>query len=199
MFEEATARVHEDFYTLSDEVFGWDEDYGALRDAGVEAIRAHPGAYAAGVLDTVWQQLSEPYYRGGGRPRAEPRAATARRAPGAERGPADPRRAEPLDPPARQRDPAGVDVADDFRFVFDRPADRPRFDELVRRRDELLGALPDRERERDARALAEPAVALVPAADPLARARPGRAGGAAARARGGRSLALAGGALLVVS
>ena len=63
VFEEASARVHEDLYTLSDEVFGWDEDYATLREAGVEGVKAHPGAYASGVLDTVWQQLSEPYYR----------------------------------------------------------------------------------------------------------------------------------------
>jgi hypothetical protein len=145
VFEEASARVHEDLYTLSDEVFGWDEDYQTLRDVGVEAVKAHPGAYASGVLDTVWQQLSEPYYRVVGEPPAEP-------------APDD--QATGLPPPSEgQLIPGGQNLwilrpdnairqewtsPTTFRFVFDRPADRPRFDELVRRRDELLAALPDR-------------------------------------------------------
>ena len=147
VFEEASARVHEDFYTLSDEVFGWDADYGPLRDAAVEGIRAHPGAYAAGVLDTIWQQLSEPYYLGG--PAPAPEAATR---------PAT-REAGLPEPTEGQLIPGGQNLwilrpdnairqewtsPTTFRFVFDRPADRPRFDELVRRRDELLAALPDR-------------------------------------------------------
>ena len=145
VFEEASARVHEDLYTLSDEVFGWDEDYATLRDAGVEAVKEHPGAYASAVLDTIWQQLSEPYYRVVGDPHAEP-------------APAD--EATGLPPPSEgQLIPGGQNLwilrpdnairqewtsPTSFRFVFDRPADRPRFDELVRRRDELLAALPDR-------------------------------------------------------
>ncbi len=146
MFEEATARVHEDLYTLSDEVFGWDEDYGTAARGGRRGDPDHPGAYAAGVLDTVWQQLSEPYYRVGGGEPAEP----------APRG----REASGLPEPSEgQLIPGGQNLwilrpdnairqewtsPTTFRFVFDRPADRPRFDELVRRRDELLAALPDR-------------------------------------------------------
>ena len=148
VFERATARVHEDLYTLSDETFGWDDDYATLRDAGIEAIRAHPGAYAGGVLDTVWQQLSEPYYRAvaeSAQASADPEPAT---------------RPDGLPPPSEgQLIPGGQNLwilrpdnairqewtsPTTFRFVFDRPADRPRFDELVRRRDELLAALPDR-------------------------------------------------------
>jgi hypothetical protein len=144
VFEEASARVHEDLYTLSDEVFGWDEDYQTLRDVGVEAVKTHPGAYASGVLDTVWQQLSEPYFREVGEAPAPAPAA-------AETG---------LPPPSEgQLIPGGQNLwilrpdnairqewlsPTTFRFVFDRPADRPRFDELVRRRDELIAALPDR-------------------------------------------------------
>ncbi len=57
-----SSRVHEDLYVLSDQVFGWNSAYSTLRDAGWEAIKAHPGTYASSVADTVWQQLSSPVY-----------------------------------------------------------------------------------------------------------------------------------------
>ena len=41
LFAEGSFRVHEDLYILSDQVFGWDSDYSVLREAGVEAVRAH--------------------------------------------------------------------------------------------------------------------------------------------------------------
>ena len=63
VFESGSFRIHEDLYLLSDQVFGWDDDYAVLRDAGIEAVRAHPLTYTGAVLDTVWQQLSEPSYR----------------------------------------------------------------------------------------------------------------------------------------
>jgi hypothetical protein len=146
VFERASARVHEDMYTLSDEVFGWDTDYGVLRSAALEGVRAHPGAYASGVLDTVWQQLSEPYYRNPAE--APPAPSVAAEGTG-------------LPPPSEgQLIPGGQNLwilrpdnairqvwtsPTAWRFVFDHPADRPRFDELVGRRDELLAALPDRD------------------------------------------------------
>ena len=46
---------------LSDRVFGWDDDYDVLFDASVEAIRADPGDYARGVVDTFWDFLSQRY------------------------------------------------------------------------------------------------------------------------------------------
>ena len=112
----------------------------------MEAIAEHPGAYASGVLDTMWQQLSEPYYRvvGGSAPpsRSPPRGDGRTSAP-----------SEGQLIPGGQNlwvlrpDNAIRDVwtsATSFRFVFDRPDDRPRFEEIVRRRDELFAALPDR-------------------------------------------------------
>jgi hypothetical protein len=63
LFEKGSFRVHEDLYLLSDQVFGWDDDYAILRRAGVEAVRAHPGTYAGGVLGTVWDQLSKAFFR----------------------------------------------------------------------------------------------------------------------------------------
>jgi hypothetical protein len=150
VFSKASARVHEDMYALSDQAFGWDTDYSVLREAGVEAVRAEPGTYASGVARTVWEQLSEPYYRVVG---------------GAEPSPAEPETVvvdgEQLPAPSEgQLIPSGQNLwvlrpdnrirdvwvsATERRFVFDRPADRPRFREIERRRDELLGALPDRD------------------------------------------------------
>jgi len=46
---------------LSDQVFGWDDDYDVLYDASIEAIRAHPGRYARGVARTFWDFLSQRY------------------------------------------------------------------------------------------------------------------------------------------
>jgi len=63
VFRSGSFRIHEDFYLLSDEVFGWDTNYSVLRKAGIEAVRRHPGPYASGVLQTVWRQLSESYFR----------------------------------------------------------------------------------------------------------------------------------------
>lgn len=63
VFRSGSFRIHEDFYLLSDQVFGWDTNYSILRKAGVEAVRKHPGAYASGVLETIWQQLSKSYFR----------------------------------------------------------------------------------------------------------------------------------------
>jgi hypothetical protein len=63
VFSSGSFRIHEDLYVLSDEVFGWDSNYSVLRDAGREAVTAHPGKYASGVLDTVWRQLSKSFFR----------------------------------------------------------------------------------------------------------------------------------------
>jgi len=63
VFRSGSFRIHEDFYILSDQVFGWDTNYSILRKAGIEAVRRHPGAYTSGVLETIWQQLSKSYFR----------------------------------------------------------------------------------------------------------------------------------------
>ena len=63
VFRSGSFRIHEDFYLLSDHVFGWDSNYSILRKAGIEAVRKHPGAYTSGVLETIWQQLSKSYFR----------------------------------------------------------------------------------------------------------------------------------------
>lgn len=61
-FAAGSSRMLEDVASLSDRAFGWDSDYSVLRDAGLEAVRAHPGAYARGVARTMWQLLRIPSY-----------------------------------------------------------------------------------------------------------------------------------------
>ncbi|GIU93814.1 MAG: hypothetical protein KatS3mg012_0271 [Gaiellaceae bacterium] len=61
-FGSGSSRMLEDVASLSDRAFGWDSDYAILREAGVEAVRAHPGAYARGVARTMWQLLRAPAY-----------------------------------------------------------------------------------------------------------------------------------------
>ena len=41
VYSAGSARVHEDLYLLSDEVFGWDTDYAVLRDAARAATRTN--------------------------------------------------------------------------------------------------------------------------------------------------------------
>jgi hypothetical protein len=61
-FGSGSSRMLEDAASLTDRSFGWDEDYAILREAGVEAVRAHPGTYAEGVVRTMWQLLRGPAY-----------------------------------------------------------------------------------------------------------------------------------------
>lgn len=143
VFESGSFRIHEDLYLLSDQVFGWDSDYSVLRKAGIEAVRAEPGAYASGVLDTVWQQLSEPFFRSPVTVRSTDEVDTS--------GLPAPTEGEPI--PAGQNvwisrpDNSIRDVwtsGTEHHFVFRDPGQRARFEEIVRERDELFRALPDR-------------------------------------------------------
>jgi len=61
-FSQGNDREFEDLLGLSDRVWGWDTDYSKLREVGVEAVRAHPSAYARGVANTIWDQLWHPLY-----------------------------------------------------------------------------------------------------------------------------------------
>jgi hypothetical protein len=63
LFEAGSFRVHEDLYLLSDQVFGWEDDYSVLRRAGVEGVRANPGTYARGVARTLWDELAKAQFR----------------------------------------------------------------------------------------------------------------------------------------
>jgi hypothetical protein len=143
VFSSGSFRIHEDLYVLSDQVFGWDSDYSVLRRAGVEAVRAHPGKYVSDVLDTIWQQLSEPFYRA---PATSPPARSA----GSSQLP-KPSEGEPI--PAGQN--AWISRPDNcirevwtsatsHHFVFCNRRSRERFEEVARERDSLVAALPDR-------------------------------------------------------
>jgi hypothetical protein len=151
VFRSGSFRIHEDFYLLSDEVFGWNTDYSVLRKAGIEAVRTHPGAYGSGVLDTIWHQLTKSYFRS---PPAKPASAADTVPPevnveGKEL-PA-PTEGEPI--------PSGQSVwisrpdnciqevwtsATDHHFTFCKLGFRRRFDEIGRELGDLFGALPER-------------------------------------------------------
>ncbi len=148
VFRSGSFRIHEDLYLLSDQMFGWDTNYSVLRKAGIEAVRKHPGAYASGVLETVWQQLSESYFR----------------SPAAKQEPAAPAvvdvRGKDLPAPTEgQPIPAGQSVwisrpdncirevwtsGTEHHFTFCKPGYKRRFEEIGRELRDLFGALPDR-------------------------------------------------------
>jgi dolichyl-phosphate-mannose-protein mannosyltransferase len=149
VFRSGSFRIHEDFYLLSDEYFGWDSNYSILRKAGVEAVRKHPGAYASGVLETIWQQVSESYFRSLPGEQKPSRSQAVTDVEGREL-PA-PTEGEPI--------PAGQSVwisrpdncirevwasATKHHFTFCRPAVEQRFDEIGRELNGLFGVLPDR-------------------------------------------------------
>jgi hypothetical protein len=144
LFAEGSFRVHEDLYILSDQVFGWDSDYSVLREAGVEAVRAHPGTYAAGVLGTTWHQLTKAYFRPVSSTAVEPESASPETPP-------EPTEGEPI--------PAGQVVwisrpdqsirqvwtsATNWHFEFDESGQRGPFEEIERETAALFAALPDR-------------------------------------------------------
>ncbi len=82
----------DDLIAMSDRVWGWDDDYAQLQAVGREAVRAHPGAYASGVLDSL-RELAFARYSG------PPGAGWV----GVLREPGD-----PLPPPPSKDDPGAV-------------------------------------------------------------------------------------------
>jgi hypothetical protein len=154
LFTRGSFRAHEDLYLLSDEVFGWDDDYAVLRRAGIEGVRAHPDTYARGVLSTVKDQLTKAFFR------SLPDATSAPpTAPGTEadtivvNGRRLPRPSEGEPIPGGQvvwiSRPDGRirqvwDSPTDWRLEFAIPADEARLDAIQGRVDGLFDALPDR-------------------------------------------------------
>jgi hypothetical protein len=149
VFSSGSFRIHEDFYLLSDQYFGWDSNYSILRKAGIEAVKEHPGKYASGVLHTIWQQLSKSYFRtppSHGSERSPPtKRVKGRKLPAPTEG-------QPI--PAGQSvwisrpDNSIRDVwtsATHHHFVFEHPSDKPHFNAIQRRRDQLFRGLPDRD------------------------------------------------------
>ena len=128
LFEQGSFRVHEDLYLLSDQVFGWDTDYGILRDAGVEACE-RTRARTRGRTRTVWDELAKAQFRASppNATRCDSRTLEAadRRGrreavAGAQRGRADSRTGR-LDLAAGPQHPTGLDVAYEWHFAFDHP------------------------------------------------------------------------------
>jgi hypothetical protein len=152
VFRGGSPRIHEDFYLLSDEYFGWDTNYSVLRKAGIEAVRTHPGTYASGVSKTVWLQLSESYFR----PLPPSRQSTQQPSPSVEvKGRELPAPTEGQPIPAGQSvwisrpDNCIRDVwtsATEHHFTFCKPGMKPRFERIQRRLDGLFAALPSRSR-----------------------------------------------------
>ena len=151
VFESGSFRIHEDLYLLSDQAFGWDSDYEILREAGVEAVKANPGAYASGVLDTIWSQLWKPYYRAVSRGGRSPAREAGTTVPGGPRLP-EPTEGEPI--PAGQvvwisrPDQAIRQVwtsPTEWHLEFDDPGDRARLAAIEEERDRLFGGFPDRD------------------------------------------------------
>jgi hypothetical protein len=155
LWRQGSFRVHEDLYLLSDQVFGWNDDYAVLREAGVEGVRAHPQTYASGVLETVWDELAgKAFFRvvgpSGGTP--SPVAALPSTIVVAGKRLPQPTEGEPI--------PAGQVVwisrpdqrirqvwtsPTKWHLEFRNPRDRPRFERIRRETRELFDALPDRD------------------------------------------------------
>jgi Dolichyl-phosphate-mannose-protein mannosyltransferase len=150
VFTSGSFRIHEDLYLLSDQVFGWDSNYSILRKAGIEAVKAHPGKYTSGVLETIWQELSKSYFRAphaSSSERSKPHAVVdihGKRLPAPSEG-------QPI--PAGQNvwisrpDNSIRDVwtsATKHHFVFRKPSQRPRFEEIVSELNSLAKGLPHR-------------------------------------------------------
>jgi hypothetical protein len=150
VFRGGSVRIHEDFYLLSDEYFGWDTNYSVLRKVGIEAVRTHPGAYASGVSKTAWLQLSESYFR----TPPPSRRSTQQPSPTVEvKGRELPAPTEGQPIPAGQSvwisrpDNCIRDVwtsATEHHFTFCRPGMKPQFERIQRRVDGLFAALPSR-------------------------------------------------------
>ncbi len=153
LFRDGSFRVHEDLYLLSDQVFGWDDDYAVLREAGVEGVRAKPGAYAAGVLHTVWDELSTAQFRVVSSDTDEPSTEPAEADTVVIGGKELPRPTEGEPIPSGQvvwisRPDQSIRQVwtspTEWHFEFEDPRDRPRFQRIERETDALFEALPDR-------------------------------------------------------
>ena len=154
LFTEGSFRVHEDLYLLSDQVFGWNDDYTVLREAGIEGVRAHPGTYASGVVGTIWSELNGPFFRvvATAPPESpvEKQAAAGTVVIDGKRLPR-PTEGQPIPggqvvwisrPDQRIRQVWTSPT--EWHFAFDRPSDKPRFEAIERETGSLFNALPHR-------------------------------------------------------
>jgi hypothetical protein len=149
VFASGSFRIHEDLYLLVDRVFGWDTNYAIERKAGIEAVKAHPGKYTSGVLDTIWQQLSKSYFRALSTGGSDNSGATTVA-----------RKGRSLPPPTEGQPIPGGQVVwisrpdnairqvwtspTQYHFAFRTPQQRRRFDAIVGEVGSLTSHLPDR-------------------------------------------------------
>ncbi len=160
VFRAGDVRMEGDLISLSDRLWGWGSDQRKLLDVGLEAVRAHPGAYAEGVAKTIGDELWLPLYvippgRPGG-PRPDSPTATPTASPRQETivvgGRRLPKPSEGMSIPASHQNPR-FDTPDDrirevwtspadHRLVFRDPADAGRYARLNAKVAALFAAFP---------------------------------------------------------
>lgn len=147
-FSSGSPRMHDDLISLSDRVWGWDDDYRQLERVGREAVLAHPRAYARGVARDFGRLLLWPLYA----PLPAGETTTAGRALVAHHQLPVPTEGEPI-PSARESSYITTPrrtirevwtSPSEHHIVFSRPSDQARAAEIDRRVDELNGGFPDR-------------------------------------------------------
>ena len=178
-------RVHEDLYLLSDQVFGWDSDYGVLRERRRRGrASTSRDVCARASLETVWDELAKAQFRVASVERGR-RAAPSEPATVVIRGSGFPRRPRASrsrpDRSSGSRVRTRASARSGRRRRSGTSSSTTRRDASAlrarssARTDDLFDALPNRAGQRAARAPPQPALALVPAAVDVDRRRPRRA------------------------
>jgi hypothetical protein len=159
-FSDPSPRMKEDLGALATRLWGWQSDERILREVGIEAVQAHPGAYARGVATTVWNLLRQPVFRplpaDGGDAAMEAGSGSASLANSATAGVNGPRLPQPSEgeriPAPHEGGPTTPDRSiytvwtspTEHHLVFVNPGDEERYQALHRRIEELSDNLPDR-------------------------------------------------------
>ncbi len=153
-FSSGSFRMFEDLVVLDDQVWGWDDDYRHLSRVGREAVLAHPGTYARGVVRDLRKLVWWPLYAAsaGGSGSAGGGGAASSAQPTTATGLPVPTEGEPI---PSSREPAYISTPDrrirdvwtsatEHHLVFRDPADGQRTAAIDRHIAELLSALPTR-------------------------------------------------------
>jgi len=158
LFADPSPRMKDDLGWLANELDGWHSDERLLREAGIEAVRTHPGTYAGGVATTVLNQLHRSVFRA----LSGPSGSSGPSTPSGGTGTSDtivvdgrrlPRPSEGEKIPApHQGGPTTPDGSiytvwtspTEHHLVFVHPVDHARYEALHARIDELTGSFPDR-------------------------------------------------------
>jgi hypothetical protein len=159
LFTDPSPRMKDDLGWLANRLDGWHSDERLLRDAGIEAVRTHPGTYAGGVATTVLNQLHRSVFRslstpsGGSSGPATPSGGTGTSDTIVVNGHRLPRPSEGEKIPApHEGGPTTPDGSiytvwtspTEHHLVFVHPGDRARYEALHARIDELTRSFPDR-------------------------------------------------------